>query len=74
MKFILTPLFKISGSVTANGEGVVVPKPKTQWNDNDKKLWSHDWKTQHILISILGVDEYYRVSHCETTKSIWYAF
>ena len=54
-----------------NGEGVTIPKPESQWNDNDRKLWCHDWKTQKILISTLGVDEYYRVSHCETSKAMW---
>ncbi|XP_050908322.1 uncharacterized protein LOC127121945 [Lathyrus oleraceus] len=54
-----------------NGEGVIVPKPKNQWNDNDKKLWSCDWKAQNILISSLGVDEYYHVFHCETSNSMW---
>ncbi|XP_050909219.1 uncharacterized protein LOC127122993 [Lathyrus oleraceus] len=54
-----------------NGEGVLVPEPENQWNDNDKKLWSHDWKAQNILISALGVDEFYRVSHCESAKAMW---
>lgn len=54
-----------------NGEGVIVPKPEAQWDDNDKKSWSHDWKTQNILISALDVDEYYCVSHCETAKTMW---
>lgn len=27
-----------------NGEGVIVQKPENQWNDNDKKLCSRDWK------------------------------
>ncbi|XP_050875701.1 uncharacterized protein LOC127079349 [Lathyrus oleraceus] len=35
------------------------------------KLWSHDWKAHNILIFALGVDEYYRVSHCETAKAMW---
>ena len=54
-----------------NGEGIIVPKPENQWNDNDRKLWSHDWEAQNILISTLGVDEYYCFSHCETAKVMW---
>lgn len=54
-----------------NGEGVIVVKTSNQWNDNDRKLWSHDWIVQNILISASGVDEYYRVSHCETSKAMW---
>ncbi|XP_050878341.1 uncharacterized protein LOC127082159 [Lathyrus oleraceus] len=56
-----------------NGEGVTIPKSESQWDDNDRKLWSHDWKAQSILISVLGVDEYYRVSYCETAKTMWVA-
>ncbi|XP_050920455.1 uncharacterized protein LOC127138096 [Lathyrus oleraceus] len=54
-----------------NGEGVIIPKSENQWNDNDKKLWSHGWKAQNILRSALGVDEYYCVSHCETAKAMY---
>ncbi|XP_050888844.1 uncharacterized protein LOC127094005 [Lathyrus oleraceus] len=54
-----------------NDEGVTISKPKSQWNDNDRKLWYHDWKTQNIPISALGVDEYYHVSHYETAKATW---
>lgn len=54
-----------------NGKGVIVPKKEGQWNDNDRMLWSHDCKAQNILIYALGVNEYYRVSHCETSKAIW---
>ncbi|XP_050888510.1 uncharacterized protein LOC127093607 [Lathyrus oleraceus] len=54
-----------------NGEDVTVPKPEIQWDDNDKKLWSHDCKAQNILIFALGVDEYYHVSHYEIAKAMW---
>lgn len=55
----------------ANGEGVTIPKLESQWNNTDRKLWSHYWKAQNILISGLGVDEYYHVSHYETAKEMW---
>ncbi|XP_050889072.1 uncharacterized protein LOC127094258 [Lathyrus oleraceus] len=54
-----------------NGKAVIVPKLENQWNDNHKILWSYDWKAQNILISALGVDEFYRVSHYETAKVLW---
>ncbi|XP_050890426.1 uncharacterized protein LOC127095839 [Lathyrus oleraceus] len=32
------------------------------------------WKaSKNILISALGVDEYYRVSHCQIAKAMWAA-
>ena len=54
-----------------NEEGVTIPKPEAQWDANDWKLWSHDWKAKNILTYALGVDEFYRVSHCETAKAMW---
>lgn len=53
------------------GNGFIIPKSKAQWDDNDHKKWGYDWKAQNIIISILGVDELYRVSHCETAKATW---
>lgn len=49
--YISTWLIRVFGDVITNGpnqititngEGVIVPKPEARWNDNDKKLWSHD--------------------------------
>lgn len=54
-----------------NVDVVVVPKPKAQWNADDEKKYSCDWKSRSILISSLGVGEYYFVSHCETAKVMW---
>ena len=48
--------------------GVVTPISEAQWNGEDKKNWGYNYKIQNILISSLGVDEYYRVSHCEQQK------
>ena len=54
-----------------NEEGVTIPKLEAEWVAKDWKLWSHDWKAKNILTSALGVDEFYRVSHCETAKVMW---
>lgn len=54
-----------------NAEGNIVPKPEAQWTADDEKKWAYNWKAQNILISALGVDEYYRVSHCTTAKEMW---
>ncbi|XP_058733831.1 uncharacterized protein LOC131605501 [Vicia villosa] len=51
--------------------GIVIPKTEAQWDDNDYKKLGYNWKAQNILISALGVDEFYRVSLCETAKAIW---
>ncbi|XP_050916134.1 uncharacterized protein LOC127131247 [Lathyrus oleraceus] len=54
-----------------NVDGVVVPKSEAQWTADDEKKWSHDWKARNILISSLGVNDYYRVFHCTTAKAMW---
>ncbi|XP_050908751.1 uncharacterized protein LOC127122457 [Lathyrus oleraceus] len=54
-----------------NAEGNIIPKPEAQWTADDEKKWAYDWKAQNILISVLGVEEYYRVSHCMTSKEMW---
>lgn len=54
-----------------NAYGVVVPKPEAQWNVDDEKKWSRDWKVRNIIIFALEIDEYYHVSYCTTAKSMW---
>ncbi|XP_050888687.1 uncharacterized protein LOC127093827 [Lathyrus oleraceus] len=39
-------------------------------NEDHEKKWSCDWKTRNTLISTLGVDEYYNVSHYKTVKAM----
>ncbi|XP_058721912.1 uncharacterized protein LOC131593431 [Vicia villosa] len=54
-----------------NAAGAVVPKPENTWDAEDEKRYAYDWKARNILISALGVDEYYRVSHCRSAKAMW---
>ncbi|XP_058766926.1 uncharacterized protein LOC131640543 [Vicia villosa] len=54
-----------------NAAGAIVPKPENTWNEDDEKKYASDWKGRNMLISALGVDEYYRVSHCTTAKEMW---
>src|SRR3954470_2341235 len=54
-----------------NEAGAVIPKPEDTWNAEDEKKYAYDWKARNILISALGVDEYYRVSHCRSAKAMW---
>jgi hypothetical protein len=58
--------------IAADGDnGVVLDKPKADWNDDDKKKVQYDLKALNILISSLGVNEYHSVSHCKTSKDMW---
>ena len=56
-----------------NDAGAIVPKPEDQWNEMDEKKWSCDWRGRNMIISALGVDEYYRVSLCTSAKQMWNA-
>ncbi|WJX78113.1 hypothetical protein P8452_61367 [Trifolium repens] len=51
--------------------GIVTNKPMAQWTDNEKKKVNHDAKAQNILISSLGIEQFYHVSHCSTDKEMW---
>ena len=48
-----------------------MPKPENLWDENDNKKWSCDWKAKNIIICALGVDKFYRISHCQTAKAMW---
>ena len=45
--------------------GIVTIKPMAQWTDDEKKKVNYDAKAQNILISSLGIDQFYHVS-CNT--------
>lgn len=44
---------------------------KGSWNNDDKKKMLFEKKEKNILASVLGMDEFFRVSNCKTTKEIW---
>ncbi|KAF1868040.1 hypothetical protein Lal_00015291 [Lupinus albus] len=46
-------------------------KPKSSWNDEDKKKMQYDLKAKNILTSTLGIDEFFRVSNCKSAKEMW---
>lgn len=43
--------------------GVSTPKIKRSWNDEGKNKVLFD-KAKNMLQSVLGVDEFFRISHC----------
>ncbi|MCH95995.1 zinc knuckle family protein, partial [Trifolium medium] len=53
-----------------NAAGVEVLKPENEWTSEEEKKVAYDWKARNILISALGMEEYYRVSHCTTAKAM----
>src|SRR4051812_40644128 len=47
------------------------PKGKSPCNDDDKKKVLYDKKINNIFASVLGMNEFFRVSNCKTSKKIW---
>ncbi|XP_073219589.1 uncharacterized protein [Cicer arietinum] len=46
-------------------------KIKASWTNDDKKKVLFDKKAKNMLQSALKMDEFFRVSHCKTTKEIY---
>ncbi|XP_073225568.1 uncharacterized protein [Cicer arietinum] len=46
-------------------------KIKNYWTDDDKRKVLFDKKAKNMLQSTLGMDEFFRISHCKTAKEIW---
>ncbi|XP_050877803.1 uncharacterized protein LOC127081601 [Lathyrus oleraceus] len=51
--------------------GVGSSKPKTSWDDDDKKKVLYDKKAINLLQSALIMDEFFRISACTMAKQIW---
>ncbi|WJX50352.1 hypothetical protein P8452_36670 [Trifolium repens] len=51
--------------------GVGTPKIQSSWDEDDKKKVLNDKKAINILQSALSMDEFFRISTCETAKQIW---
>jgi len=44
-------------------------KPRENWSEEERRRVQYNLKAKNIIISVLGVDEYFRVSNCKDTKS-----
>ncbi|PNX80237.1 phytoalexin-deficient 4-2 protein [Trifolium pratense] len=51
--------------------GVLLAKLENDWNEDDQKKVQYDFKARNILISSIGVNEFYAISHCKTAKEMW---
>lgn len=52
-------------------DGSVIPKPRKEWDDKEKKLFTSNGKAMNILYCALDRAEFNRVSGCENAKEIW---
>jgi len=48
-----------------------IEKPRKEWSEEEKKLVQYNLKAKNIIISALGMDEYFRVSNYKNAKDMW---
>jgi len=41
------------------------------WDDDDHKKVLYDKKAKNIIAFALGMDEFFKILNCKTTKEIW---
>ena len=51
-------------------DGMDTPKPKNEWDEVDKKMTPLNAKAINILYCALDVNEFNRISTCNSTKKI----
>ncbi|GAV61486.1 zf-CCHC domain-containing protein/UBN2 domain-containing protein, partial [Cephalotus follicularis] len=56
---------------TINENGEKVPKPRTRYNDEDRKKVQMNAKAKHIIICAINSNEFNRVSPCMSAKEMW---
>ncbi|GAV80231.1 hypothetical protein CFOL_v3_23692 [Cephalotus follicularis] len=56
---------------TINENGEKVPKPRTRYNDEDRKKVQMNAKAKHIIICAINSNEFNRVSSCLSAKEMW---
>ena len=52
-------------------DGVMVPKPKQEWNDLDRKNFKLNAKVVFTLQCVMDRNEYNRICQCKLAKEIW---
>ncbi|GAV79944.1 UBN2 domain-containing protein, partial [Cephalotus follicularis] len=52
-------------------EGVVSPKPKNEYNDNDFRMLQLNSKAKHVLFCAIDPNEFNRISSCDSAKEMW---
>ncbi|GAV88518.1 UBN2 domain-containing protein, partial [Cephalotus follicularis] len=52
-------------------EGVVSPKPKNEYNDNDFRILQLNSKAKHVLFCAVGPNEFNRIYSCDSAKEMW---
>ena len=52
-------------------DGIDIPKPEEDWDDNDMKLGELNAKAMNVLYCALDSTKFNRIFTCSTAKEIW---
>ncbi|XP_070056178.1 uncharacterized protein [Nicotiana tomentosiformis] len=52
---------------------VSIPKTRKEFNDAERKAIEKNFRAKQILVCSIGLDEYNRISACQSAKEIWEA-
>ncbi|XP_070050424.1 uncharacterized protein [Nicotiana tomentosiformis] len=52
---------------------ITVPKTRKEYNDTDRKAIEKNFRAKKIVVGSIGLEEYNRISTCQSTKEIWEA-
>ncbi|XP_070010442.1 uncharacterized protein [Nicotiana sylvestris] len=52
---------------------LTMPKTKKEYTDADRKVVEKNFRAKKILVYGIGLDEYNRISACQSAKDIWEA-
>ena len=52
-------------------DGIMVPKPKQEWDERDRRNFQLNAKTVYTLQCSMNRNEYNRICQCKSTKEIW---
>ncbi|XP_070020918.1 COP1-interactive protein 1-like [Nicotiana sylvestris] len=58
---------------TVGDPAIIIPKTRKEFNDADRKAIEKNFRAKKILVCGIGLDEYNRISACQSTKEIWEA-
>ena len=48
-----------------------VVKPRSEWNEVERKKAQYDFVAKNIITSSLTMDEFFRISQCSSAKKMW---
>ncbi|GAV58214.1 LOW QUALITY PROTEIN: DUF4219 domain-containing protein/UBN2 domain-containing protein, partial [Cephalotus follicularis] len=58
-------------NLPTNENGEVISKPRTSYNDEDRKRVQMNAKAKHIIICAINSSDFNRVSSCISAKEMW---